>query len=240
MEWQTGLIELDKGIYAYIQPRGGIWFIANAGLIVGRDFSIVIDSLTNEKMAMDFLSSIRKVTDKPIRFLINTHYHGDHTWTNHLFNAVTISHVNTRRLIEEEMRTNVIGLYEKLFPEMDFSGARYTPQDLVFSESLTLYAGDRAIEVKYIGYPAHTVGDVYVYIPDSRVVFTGDLLFAEPCTPFVLFGSVSGSIEALDRLASLNADIYVPGHGPPVSYGRKALYRARDYLVYIRMRLEIL
>ncbi|WP_243675682.1 MBL fold metallo-hydrolase [Vulcanisaeta distributa] len=119
---------------------------------------------------------------------------------------------------------------------MDFSGARYTPQDLVFSESLTLYAGDRAIEVKYIGYPAHTVGDVYVYIPDSRVVFTGDLLFAEPCTPFVLFGSVSGSIEALDRLASLNADIYVPGHGPPVSYGRKALYRARDYLVYIRMR----
>ncbi|WP_243675719.1 MBL fold metallo-hydrolase [Vulcanisaeta distributa] len=120
MEWQTGLIELDKGIYAYIQPRGGIWFIANAGLIVGRDFSIVIDSLTNEKMAMDFLSSIRKVTDKPIRFLINTHYHGDHTWTNHLFNAVTISHVNTRRLIEEEMRTNVIGLYEKLFPRNGF------------------------------------------------------------------------------------------------------------------------
>ncbi len=182
---------------------------------------------------MDFLSSIRKVTDKPIRFLINTHYHGDHTWTNHLFNAVTMAHVNTRRLIEEEMRINVMGLYEKLFPEIDFSGAKYTPQGLVFSESLILHAGDKTIEIKYIGYPAHTVGDVYVHIPDSRVVFTGDLLFAEPCTPFVLFGSVSGSIEALDRLASLNADIYVPGHGP-VSYGRKALYRARDYLVYIR------
>ena len=232
MSWQSGLIEVDKGVYAYIQQRG-TWFISNAGLIVGRDFSIIIDSFTNESMAMDFLSKAKGIMAGSTRLLINTHYHGDHTWTNHLFNALSIAHVNTRRLIEGESKLNLINLYKHLFPDVDFTGARYSLQDVVFSDSITLHIGDKVVEVRYIGYPAHTIGDVYVYVPDSGIVFTGDLLFAEPCTPFVLFGSVKGSIEALDHLASLNADTYIPGHGPLV-HGKDALYRARDYLTYIR------
>lgn len=233
MDWQTGLVEIDKGVYAYIQPRG-TWFVSNAGLIVGRGFSLIIDSLTNETMAMNFLREARKVMGDSTRlFLVNTHYHGDHTWTNHLFNAITIAHINTRELIMEEARLNLMSTYRQLFPDIDFTGARYTPQDLAFTDSITFHMGDKAVEVRYVGHPAHTTGDVYVYLPDSRVVFTGDLLFAEPCTPFVLFGSMSGSIEVLDHLASMNAEVYVPGHGPLV-YGKRALYRARDYLTYVR------
>jgi glyoxylase-like metal-dependent hydrolase (beta-lactamase superfamily II) len=71
-----------------------------------------------------------------------------------------------------------------------------------------------------------------VYLPEEKVIFCGDLLFSEPCTPFALMGSIFGYIRALDLLEDLDADVYVPGHGP--LSGKEAIYKAREYLIFVQ------
>jgi glyoxylase-like metal-dependent hydrolase (beta-lactamase superfamily II) len=221
---------VSDNCYAFIQGDGD-WFLSNSGVIIGKDYVIVVDSLTNEKMTRTLINEIRKVTDKPIRFLINTHEHEDHLWTNHLFGAITICHINCR-IKTIEGKTRGINPYEKLF-NLDFSGWQYTPQDITVENEMKIFLDrEKEIQIKYVGY-AHTTSDIYVYVPDERIVFTGDLLFSPPCTPFALMGYIQGYINALDSLAGLNADVFVPGHGE-VSYDRKSLYEARDYLIFVR------
>ncbi|MEM4912482.1 MAG: MBL fold metallo-hydrolase, partial [Metallosphaera sp.] len=80
---------------------------------------------------------------------------------------------------------------------------------------------------------AHTTSDVIVYLPDEKVVFCGDLFFSPPCTPFALMGYISGYIRAIEYLISLNAEVYVPGHGE-VGFGNKGLYEELKYLIFVR------
>lgn len=104
---------------------------------------------------------------------------------------------------------------------------------MVIKDEMRIFIdNDEEIKIAYVGY-AHTTSDIYVYIPDQKVVFTGDLLFSPPCTPFALMGYIQGYINALENLANLDAEIFIPGHGE-VSYGRNALYESRDYLIFVR------
>lgn len=225
--------KIKKGVYAYIQEEGG-WFLNNAGFIVGKNDVIIIDSLANAVKTNNFIKSIRKITNNPFSFLINTHHHTDHTWTNYLFSAKTIC---SKRCREETLKEKDVDpvTYTDIFNNLDTTGVKILPQDITFDEELSIYQktsnGTRKIKLKYIG-PAHTIDDAFIYLPEENVVFCGDLLFSESCTPFALMGSIYGSIYALDYLANLNADFYIPGHGPVAR--KEALYRARDYFVYIR------
>src|SRR5512136_1365240 len=138
--------KLAKDVYAFLQPPL-VWY-SSAGVIVGDRDVIVVDSLTNTAITQSLLTEIRRVTDKPIRFLINTHSHADHVYTNHLFPEATV--LSTYRAREEteanqKAQAKHEALFAKLFPEVDLRGGRYTPQDLSFSGSLTLYQGAREI-----------------------------------------------------------------------------------------------
>lgn len=232
-------VELSPGVYAYLQPRGE-WFVNNTGFLVGKREVVVIDSVASVRRAEKFLAEIRKITDLPIKYLINTHAHPDHLWTNHLFHPLlTICHSKCR---EETLREKEVdpSLYLALFPELEVEGVRVCPQDLTFERGLTLYqeteGGEREIRMVHPG-PAHTQGDLFLHLPEEGVVFCGDLLFSPPCTPFVLMGSVRGSIEALKLLQALRARVYVPGHGP-LSWGGEALREAREYLEMIWREAE--
>lgn len=234
-EWNTELLNIAPGVYAYIQAKGG-WFINNAGVIVGENDVIVVDSLANSKRTETFIREIRKTTSNPFSYLINTHHHVDHTWTNHMFfPAKTICHTRCREETLKEIDINPY-LYTQIFPSLDVEGARATPQDISFEKEVILHQrtreGIREIRLVYVG-PAHTVSDVFVHLPQEKVVFCGDLLFAEPCTPFALMGSFPGYIRAIDLLIELRADVYVPGHGP-LSRGRRALEKAKEYLSFVR------
>jgi len=228
------LKQVSERAYAYIQQNGD-WFISNAGLILGKNYAIVVDSLTNRRMTENFLRQIRKITDKNILFLINTHEHDDHILTNYIFkelyNSVIISHKITREKTLEKIKFGKV-IYADIFKEVSFEGSKYTLQDLTVEDALQIYLDDILIEIKYMG-PAHTTSDIIVYLPDEKVVFCGDLLFSPPCTPFALMGYLSGYIKAIEYLISLNAEVYVPGHGD-VSYGNNALYEEMKYLIFVR------
>jgi cyclase len=98
-----------------------------------------------------------------------------------------------------------------LFPGVDWGEIEVAPPSVTFDERMTLFVDELTVELIYVG-PAHTTNDVIVWLPERRVLFTGDVIF-NGGTPFALMGSVAGWLEALERLRALGAERLVPGHG---------------------------
>lgn len=202
--------EVGDGVYAYIQPDG-TWFINNTGFLVGSRGVTSIDACSTERRTRDYLAAIAQVSDRPVRMLVNTHHHGDHTYGNYLFPTATI--VAHERCREEVL---AFGLPTPHGPwgVVDWDAIELEPPFLTYSDRITVWADDLRCEVRHVGIPAHTTNDAIVWIPERSVLFSGDLLFNRG-TPFVLMGSVTGSIEVLETVVRpLGARVIVPGHGP--------------------------
>jgi len=227
--WEPGVKQLAPNVYAYIQAKA-TWYWNNAGFIVGNDYVVVVDSLATVGLTRKFKDEIRKITNKPIRYLINTHHHGDHTYGNHVFEGATIiSHDYCRReLIEQGIRDPE--LMNTIFPEFDFRGIAVTPADITFDKNLTLHMEEREVRLLHFG-PGHTAGDIIVYLPQESIIFAGDFIFLYS-TPLGMEGSFAGWLKNLDAMEGLGAQTYVPGHGPVC--GADGLNLCRDYLVLVQ------
>lgn len=218
--------EVSQGIFAYIQLDGS-WFLNNAGCIVGPDSTIVVDTTGTEARARAFHAAVRGITDKPVSALINTHSHGDHTHGNFMFApaAAIIGHERCRR----EILAAGNGA-QALFPMVDFGDCPVTPPFVTFEDRLNVYAGDLQIQLIFVA-PAHTTSDVVAWIPDRKVLFSGDIVF-NGGTPFALAGSIAGWLDALDVIEQLGPQVIVPGHGPVC--GPESIDAQRRYLRFIQ------
>ena len=177
---------IGPGVYAAI---GG----SNAGVIIGDDAVLVVDSFFQPNTAKALLGEIRKITPKPIRYVVNTHYHLDHVAGDQVFKdagAIIVAHRNVRAWIRPEnlrMFGNGSSASQQLIAQL--------PQpDLVTESPITIWLGARRVDVR----PAegHTGGDLVVSVPDAKVLFCGDLLWRMP--PNIVDGAVSKWI-ATDR-----------------------------------------
>ncbi|MEV4008365.1 MBL fold metallo-hydrolase [Actinomadura sp. NPDC049753] len=204
------LQEVSDGIFAYVQPDG-TWWINNAGFLTGARGVTSVDSCSTERRTRAYLESIRSVTDRPVRTLVNTHHHGDHTFGNYLFSGATVvGHEGTR----EGALSWGMPFDEPFWTKVDWGAVEIEPPFLTYTDGLTLWVDDLRCEVRHVGTPAHTTNDSIVWIPERRVLFCGDLLF-NGGTPFLMQGSVSGAVEVLEEVvAPLGAETIVPGHGP--------------------------
>lgn len=203
------LREISDGIHAYIQPDGS-WFINNTGLLVGRAGATSIDACSTERRTRDYLDAVGRVADVPVRTLVNTHHHGDHTYGNYLLPGATIvGHERTR----EEVLAAGPPNWRGVFTDVDWGGIELAPPSLTFTDGVTLWLDELRCDVRHVGTAAHTTNDSIVWIPDRSVLFAGDLLF-NGGTPFVVMGSLAGSIRVCERvLTPLGAETIVPGHG---------------------------
>jgi cyclase len=202
-------VEVADGVFAYVQPDGS-WWINNTGFLVGPDAVTAIDACSTERRTRGFLDAVARVTPRPVRTLVNTHHHGDHTNGNCLFgDATIIAHRHCREAMEDQR----IGGLEAVFGEVDWGDLTVRLPTTTFDDGVELWFGEHGAEVSHIGTPAHTVGDAVVWLPAHGVLFAGDLVF-NGGTPFVLMGSIAGSLVALDRLRQYGATTIVPGHGP--------------------------
>ena len=203
------LQEVSDGIYAYIQPDGS-WFLNNTGFLVGREGVVSVDTTSTERRTRAYLDAIAGVTDRPVRTLINTHHHGDHTHGNCLLPLATIlGHSRCR----EEILSAALPPPAAAFGPVQWGDLQPSPPFVTFEDRLTVWVDDLRVELLYIGGAAHTTNDVVVWIPERSLLFTGDLVF-NGGTPFVAMGSVAGSLAALEKVKTFGADTLVPGHGP--------------------------
>lgn len=223
------LREVSDGVFAYVQLDGS-WGLNNTGFLVGGDGVVVIDTCFTERRSRAFLETVRTVTNRPLRTLVNTHHHGDHTHGNWLLPEATIvGHQLCRQAVIQSGHA-AFGL----FPGVDWGEVPVTPPFLTFDERLHLYVDELAVELSFMG-PAHTTNDVAVWVPERKLLFAGDLVF-NGGTPFVVMGSVAGSIVAVERLQALGADTIVPGHGDVC--GPEVLQDQLDYLRFVQRLAE--
>lgn len=217
--------EVSRGIHAYIQLDGS-WFLNNAGCITGAQTAMVIDSTGTEARARAFHAALRQVTQLPVTALVNTHSHGDHTHGNFMFadSAIIASERCRREIIAAGNSTHA------LFPMVDFGDCPVTPPTVTFEDKLSLYVDDLKVELIFVG-PAHTTNDIVAWIPERKLLFTGDIIF-NGGTPFALGGSVGGWLVALERIEALGAETIVPGHGPVC--GPEAIADVRAYLRFVQ------
>jgi cyclase len=202
------LEEVSDGIYAYIQPDGS-WWINNTAFLVGRRGVVSIDACSTEGRTRAYLDTIASVTDRPVRTLINTHHHGDHTFGNYLFGGATI-------VAHEKCRQEMAGFRRPgpptFWTEIDWGDIEIERPFLTYESEIRVYVDDLACEVRHVGMPAHTTNDSIIWVPERSLLFSGDLLF-QGGTPFLLMGSVAGAIDVLGDLKQLPATTIVPGHG---------------------------
>lgn len=223
---------LGHNVYAAIDDAKGDAG-ANAGFVIGDDSVAVIDTFENPDASEQMLSEIRKLTQLPIKFVVNTHYHIDHVAGNSLFQqngAVVFAQRNVRSWIHTE---NLKFFGKDIKPEQHKMVETLGAPDALYDAGVTLFLGARRIDVRV--FPGHTGGDSVVFIPDANVVFTGDL-FWRNTLPNLIDATTSAWIPSLNAITAAAPDAtYVPGHG---DVGNASdVKNFRDYLTFLREQI---
>lgn len=232
---QTACAELTRladNVYAYVGVQDASpahSFAANAGIVIGRDGVLVIDTLISAKEGERFLADIRAVTDKPIKYVVNTHTHLDHAFGNCVFanlGAAVISHEADLAMLASkgaDILKNA-GSYG-LKPE-DMLGTEIVLPTLAFSNQMTIDLGGETVRL-IRSMPSHTTGSLVVYLPAEKLLFSGDILFTD-FHPFLGDGDFAGWSTTLDDLLAMEIERIVPGHGPLST--KKDLQEMKEYL----------
>jgi cyclase len=240
-----GLNNLGNGAWAWIAHSNG-WGWSNAGLIVDSEESLLVDTLYDLRLTSDMLKRMREAEPlaATINTLVNTHANGDHCHGNELVSgaeiiASTASAAEMAELPPETMAALVeaaadmgpVGQYFlACFGQFRFDEITHTPPNRTFDGELALQVGDKPVQLIEVG-PAHTRGDVLVYSPVDKTVFTGDILFIEG-TPIMWEGPVGNWIKACKLIEAMEVDSIVPGHGPVTD--KAGVVKVRQYLEYVR------
>jgi len=228
-----GLTRIADNVYSYADIRNagpGNSFAANAGIVIGSDGILVVDTLISAKEARRFLADIRKASAKPIRFVVDTHYHFDHAFGNGEFakaGGVIISHAADRENLKKKGEATLKGATEFGLTAEDMRGTEISLPVLTFTDRMTIHLGGETAELIRVA-PSHTEGSLMVYLPDRKILFTGDILFTD-FHPYLGEGDLEGWCRTLDYILSLDVTTIIPGHGPIA--GKKDVAEMKQYLL---------
>lgn len=229
---EGGLTRIADNVYAYVGARNATpagSFGANAGIVIGNDGIAVIDTLISSREAKRFIRDIRAVSDRPIRYVIDTHEHLDHAFGNAEFaalGATIVSGGSCRKKMIESAEAVLKNAKEYGLTEDDVKGTRIAVPTLSFRGEMEIDLGGRTVRLVDPG-PSHTDGSILVYVPGTKTLFAGDILFTD-YHPYMGDGDIEGWIAALDRVLAMDVEAIVPGHGP--LSGRKDIADMKSYL----------
>jgi cyclase len=216
----------------------GLWVISGAGgnvaLMVGPNGVLLVD----DKLAPatgELKQAIAAVTPKPVRFVFNTHWHGDHTGGNAVFGgdgAVIVAHENVRKRLSTKQ---LVAMMNKEIPPAPEAALPV----ITFATSLAFHLNGDDLEIVHVD-PAHTDGDSFVWFKKANVLHMGDTFFSTgyPFIDLSSGGSVDGYVKAADRALAIAqpSTRIIPGHGPVAD--REKLRVFRDMIVTIRDRIK--
>ncbi|PRD41452.1 quinoprotein relay system zinc metallohydrolase 2 [Phyllobacterium phragmitis] len=225
--------QVAEGVFAFagtdaLMTKANRGEICNVGFVIGEDAVAVIDSGGSVVEGRALIAAIRAVTDKPIRYLINTHMHPDHCFGNAAFgatDAVIVGHHNLPRALASRGEF-YLASYRESMGEALMREIRIVPPTKLITDEENLDLGGRIITLK-AWKPAHTDNDLTVFDETTQVLFTGDLCFIRHLP--TMDGSITGWIEQLEPLRAIDAKLAVPGHGPVPAEWPEGLEPERRY-----------
>ena len=208
-EKKVSFDQIGMGLYAYTAEGD-----PNTGIIVGDDGVMVIDAQATPTMAGDVIARVAKVTDKPVKYVLLTHYHAARTLGASAFKGAEILASNaTRDLIAERGKQDMdseIGRFPRLFRAAETISGLTWPT-ITFPDQISVWLGRREVRIVHIG-RGHTAGDVIAIVPDAGVVFSGDLVeYKSAC--YCGDAHFNDWLATLDHLAELQANALLPGRG---------------------------
>ena len=203
--------QVASDVYFFFDFNG-----SNAVFLVTDDGVLLIDTRTHPREGRDLLERIRKVTDKPVKWVINSHFHGDHHMGNSVFKdlgATFVAQEETARIMQrvqpKEMARRVEGFRSRGYDPAD---VKLVLPDVTFDSKMTIRLGGREVRLFYLG-PGQQAGDTFVQFPHARLLFTPGA-FAKHSMPNMLFTpSVDNWIKLLDQVAVMDVDEILPAHG---------------------------
>jgi cyclase len=220
-------VEVWKNLFTLTHGEG---INSNTTFLITNEGVIVVDTRVTPAEAKKVKEEIRKQTQLPILYTINTHYHGDHSFGNQVFKDThtIIAHENVRKALEGESGQAHLEVFKSFkIPGMDETVI--TPPNMIFKEKMHVYAGEYHLEL--IHAPGHTDGDLFIYIEALKTIIAGDLITSGKI-PYMGDAYIEDWIKALNYIGDLDAEIYIPGHGNPS--GKPLLIAMKHYLIDLR------
>src|SRR5215831_1237636 len=210
--------KIGPDLYAYISENDAS---ANSTFLIGDKGILVVDTGLDAQEGGKLLEEIRRISPLPVLWIVNTHYHPDHSGGNNTVapDALVISTPYTRNQV---VRAGHKNSNEKLPKKYSLN--------VNFEKEVTLFIGSHEVRIYHPG-PAHTRGDLIVYFPDEHAIATGDLFLTNSC-PAMDDGDMENWIKALGRILALPVEHVVPGHFETASLSE--VQHFRDYLANLR------
>ncbi|MFN3687580.1 MBL fold metallo-hydrolase [Salinarimonas sp.] len=237
-EKEVTFAEIGPDLYAYTAQGD-----PNSGIIVGDDCCMVIDAQATPKMASDVIARVRLVTDKPIKYVVLTHYHAVRVLGASAYAAQGIIASDlTLALIEERGQQDwesEYGRFPRLFRDAE-SIPGLTWPNLVFENEMSVFLGSREVKLYHLG-AGHTAGDIVAWVPDSEVMFSGDLVeYHSAC--YCGDAHLREWPATLDAIRNANPKALVPGRGDALTDRatvREAIAMTRDFVGTLYTQAEL-
>lgn len=209
-EKKVSFDKLSEHAYAYTAEGD-----PNTGIIIGDDAVMVIDTQATPVMAQDVIRRIREVTDKPIKYVLLSHYHAVRVLGASAYGAEhIIASEDTRDLIVERGqfdKDSEIGRFPRLFQNVESVPEGLTWPTLTFNKKMTLWLGSVEVQILQLG-RGHTKGDTVAWLPQEKILFSGDLVEFD-ATPYAGDAYFKDWPQTLDNIAALKPEKLVPGRG---------------------------
>lgn len=212
-----------ENVYSF---QSDVYAQVNAGAVVGPNWAIVIDTLALPEETLEIRQFIEQELQIPVRYVINTHYHADHTWGNYLFpNATILSSTLCRELIDTKGRAS---LEEAKKQGTTFRQGRIVLPHLTFSEgSMNLRIGKKTMSM--VSFPGHSPDNIGVIVEEDRVLFAGDIFMP---IPYIVDGDMEEMTQSLKEIGKMGFENVVQGHGDIVLRGEVEI-SIKDNIAYL-------
>jgi glyoxylase-like metal-dependent hydrolase (beta-lactamase superfamily II) len=199
-----------ENVYSF---QSEVYAQVTAGAVIGPNWAVVIDTLALPDETLEIRDFIEQELQVPVRYVINTHYHADHTWGNGFFPGVTvIAHTLCREWMDSRGRQSLEAARRQ---SIAYRQVRLVLPHLTFSEGgMSLRAGKKTLSL--IPLPGHSADNVGVLVEEDRVLFAGDVFMP---LPYIVDGNIDDMIASLKRIAKMGLENVIQGHGDIVLRG---------------------
>lgn len=239
--------EIAPGVYAVYpddavaKNAAGIPAATSGGFIVGENGVLVVESMLNRRLANQMIALVRETTAKPILYVLNTSYHGDHSYGNQFFppGVQFIQHVETQAYIQGHFAEDVAFMKQNFGADQGMDELKPQPAQVLLRDgaNIDINLGGKSVNVLHLGF-AQTAGDLFVWLPNEKVLYTGNPIISDgPSLPWLLDGKLEAALATSRKLLAMMPKdaIVVPGHGAPAGVG--AIEHSIAYLEDLKKRV---